>query len=187
MTYLLDTMIVSFFLQANREEELAAASRRCSMVIVDEVRRELENDRDRGGKAFKRWLAASNIELRSIEVGTPASATLSEMLNPVSPSRGRGERASIALAASDASLTFVTHDRGGMWIALREIWSAGERLLGLAVFLRRLFDQGVLQDPTSLDEVMSLAVDPAQRPTWWAAWRASLVPSVAGGTEPPAT
>lgn len=177
MIYLLDTMMVSFFLQADREAELAAAAKRCPMALVDEVRQELENDRDRGGRAFKKWLGTSNIDVRSIEVGSVASTTLVQLLSPTSPRKGRGERASIALAASDASFTLVTHDKGGMWIALREIWIPGERILGLAVFLRRLFDQGALEDPVVLDEVMSLAVDPAQRPTWWASFRAGLSPS----------
>lgn len=38
MTYLLDTMMVSFFLRAGRERELAEAARTLPMAIVDEVR-----------------------------------------------------------------------------------------------------------------------------------------------------
>ena len=173
MTYLLDTMIVSYFLQASREDELAAAAERCPMALVAEVREELENDRERGGRAFKRWLAGSNIEVRPIAVGSPASITLTQLLNPASPSKNRGERASIALSASDASLALVTNDKNGMWIALRELWMPGERILGLPVFLRRVFEQGALKDPVVLDEVMSVAA--VQRPTWWAAFRAGLV------------
>lgn len=52
MTYLLDTMLVSFFLRAGREVELAAAASRCPMAMVDELRQELEKDRRRGG-AFR--------------------------------------------------------------------------------------------------------------------------------------
>lgn len=175
MSYLLDTMIVSFFLQAGCKDALAEASRRCSMVLVDDVRRELENDGSRGGKPFMKWLATSNISVRSIEVGSQTSVTLTQLLNSASPSKGRGERASIALAASDASLTFVSHDKGALWIALRELWLPGERILGLAVFLRRLFEQAALEDPAVLDDVIAIALDPAQRPTWWASWRAGLV------------
>ncbi len=177
MIYLLDTMIVSYFLQAAREGELAAAAKRCPMALVDEVRRELESDRDRGGGPLKKWLAASGIEVRSIAVGSAASTMLDQLLPPASPNKGRGERASIALAASDASLTFVTHDKNGVWLALREIWVPGERILGLAVFLRRLFEAGALTDPIVLDEVVSIALDAAQRPTWWASWRAALAPA----------
>jgi hypothetical protein len=173
VTYLLDTMIVSYFLQAGREDALAAAAKCCSMALVDDVCRELKNDRDRGGRAFEKWLDTSNIAVRSMVVGSPASATLAQLLNAASPNKHRGERASIALTASDASLTFVTNDRNAMWIALRELWMSGERILGLAVFLRRLFEQAALGDPLVLDEVMSVAE--ATRPTWWASWRAGLV------------
>src|SRR5262245_21217005 len=139
MTYLLDTMIVSYFLQAGREAALAAAAGRSAMAVVDEVRQELEGERDRGGKAFRSWVSTSSIEVRAIEVGSAASGTLARLLSPMLPAKGRGERASIALAGSDATLTFVTHDKNGMWLALRELWMPGERVLGLAVFLRRLF------------------------------------------------
>ncbi|MBN1208406.1 MAG: hypothetical protein JXB05_26335 [Myxococcaceae bacterium] len=176
MTYLLDAMIVSYFRQAGHEDALAAAAKRCSMALVDEVRRELEADRSRGGRPFMRWLDTSNIGVRSIAVGSPASATLAQLLNPALPDKGRGERASIALAAHDVSLTFVTNDKNGMWIALRELWMPGERILGLAVFLRRLFEQAALMDPGVVDDVISIAIEAAQRPTWWASWRAGLKP-----------
>jgi len=169
VTYLLDTMVVSYFLQAGREDELSRAAQRCKMALVEEVRQELERDRDRGGQAFRKWLDTSNIDMLSIEVGSNASITLAQLLDPASPTKGRGERASIALAASEDTLTFVTHDKNGMWLALREIW-----ILGLPVFLRRLFEQGVWEDPVVLDQIISLAVVPAQRPTWWASWRAGL-------------
>jgi hypothetical protein len=172
VTYLLDTMIVSYFLQAGREEELAAAARLCPMAIVDDVRRELERDRERGGRAFQRWLDASSLRVLPIEVGSPVSTTLAALLNPATPDKGRGERASIAFAAHEASTTFVTHDKGGLWIALREVWAPGERLLGLPVFLRRLFEAKALTDPGTLDDLISIAVAAEQRPTWWAEWRA---------------
>lgn len=120
------------------------------------------------------WSILSPIEVRSIDVGSDEATTLAQLLNQATPSKGRGERASIAVAAFDASLTLVTHDKGGMWIALRELWMPGERVLGMAVFLRRLLEQRVLEDAVVLDEVISLAVDAAQRPTWWASWRAGL-------------
>ncbi|MEO5725560.1 MAG: hypothetical protein ABI134_32495 [Byssovorax sp.] len=116
--------------------------------------------------------------MRSIEVGSDASATLAQLLNPTSPKKNGGERASIALTACDASLTFVTNDKNGMWIALRELWRPGERILGVAVFLRRLFEQAALQDPLVLDDVLSLAR--SQQPTWWASWRAGLASSGSG-------
>jgi len=184
--YLLDTNIVSYFLQAGRESDLAAAAKSCSMALVDEVRRELENDKVRGGRAFQKWLATSNIEVRPLVVGSPASTTLAHLLNPASPGKGRGERASIALAAHDASLTLVSYDKNGLWLALRELWVPGERILGVEVFLRRLFEQGALKDPAILDEVISNACAGAKRPTWWAPWRVGLAPDSTSDRSPPA-
>jgi hypothetical protein len=59
-------------------------------------------------------------------------------------------------------------DRGGIWIALRELWAPGERLIALAVFLRRLVDAGAL-DGNTADDVMRRSNHVL--PTWWADWR----------------
>jgi hypothetical protein len=174
VTYLLDTMIVSYFLNVQREKELAAATRQCPMSIVDEVRQELVQDKQWGGKAFERWLSTSGIEVRSITVGSDAFITLSKLLNPAAPKGNRGERASIALAASDPSLVLACHDKAAMWIALRELWMPGERILGVSVFLRRLREQHAIEDPAVLDEVIASASPPSHWPTWWSSWRAAM-------------
>ena len=179
MTFLLDTNVVSYFLQAGRERELAEAARCCPMALVDEVFRELKADPHRGGRAFPQWFDDSSIEVRPIEVGSPASVTLARLrsLRPPSsnlppPNKDLGERASIALASSDNSLTFVAHDRNAMWIALRELWETGERFIGVPVFLRRLFDVGALSEPAVADEIIA-QIKPAQ-PTCWSQWRSGL-------------
>lgn len=172
MTYLLDTMVISYFLQAGREAALADAAQRCPMAIVDEVRDELERDRKRGGKTFRAWLATSGVNVMPIIVGSPASETLAALVSPASPTKNLGERACIALASSDPSLTLVTHDKGAAWIALRELWMPGERVLGLAAFLRRVATDGF--DATVVDDLAAVALDPGQKPTWWAPWRAGL-------------
>jgi hypothetical protein len=84
--------------------------------------------------------------------------------------RGRGERASIALAASDADLVFAGMDKGAMWIALRELWTPGERMIALPVFLRRLVDAGAFSGDAA-DDVMRHSNQIF--PTWWADWRAA--------------
>jgi hypothetical protein len=174
VTCLLDTMIVSYFLEVDCERELANAAKVVPMAIVEEVRRELRNHRTRGGRNFDKWLETSNIEVCSIMVGSPASVTLAQLLRPEAPADGRGERASIALAASDPSLTFVTHDNAATIMAIRELWTEGEHVLGLAAFLRRLFERGALTDHDAAQEIMSLAYAAApQWPTWWATWRAA--------------
>jgi hypothetical protein len=172
VTYLLDTNVVSYFLQAAREADLAKAATTSTMALVEAVQGELENDPKRGGKAFRKWLDGSRIKVRGIELGTPAHATLAALVGPTSTTRNLGERASVALAASDPTLTFVANDKNGLVLALREIWSPGERVLGLAVFLRRLVEEGSLADPTAIDDVMATAN--AQQPSWWVAWRASV-------------
>jgi hypothetical protein len=170
--YLLDTNVVSYFLQSAREMELAAAAAICPMVIVGEVRRELELDKHRGGPSFTKWLASSNIDSADILVGSPAASTLGQLTKGTATGRDLGERASIAMAAHDPSLTFVANDKSAMWIALRELWEPGDRIVGVAPFLRRGFDAGAIDDPGVLDDVIALV--PHQRPTWWAAWRGSI-------------
>ena len=175
MTCLLDTMIVSYFLNTDYEQSLASAAKVFPMAIVEEVRRELRDHPELGGHAFDRWLSTSNIDVRPILVGSPAAATLTQLLKLTASAQGLGERASIALAGSDSSLTFVTHDKGALSIAVRELWMAGERVLGLAPFLRRLFESSALTELDALDEIMSLAcTGVAQWPTWWATWRAGV-------------
>lgn len=186
MTYLLDTMIISYFLQAQREDALARAAALCRVAIVDEVRRELEVDTKRGGRPFTRWLSASGIVTRAIEVGSPAHSTLVALVGASSTNKNLGERASIALAASDSSLTFVSNDTNGLRLALREIWAPGERILGIAVFLRRLVEQGAVDDLSALDDVMKIVVNSTQlQSTWWASWRAGL--AAASAASPVAT
>jgi hypothetical protein len=173
-TFLLDTNIVSSFLQAGREQELAGAGQRVSLAIVDEVRRELEADAHRGGKPFATWLVGSNISIRRIALGSEAAATFAQLLHPKDPHKDLGERASIALVASEPALVLVTHDKNALWIAIREIWRGSAQLMGIAPFMRLLFEQGALTDPDIADEVLKLSGPLEQRPTWWASWRTEL-------------
>jgi hypothetical protein len=180
VTYLLDTCVVSYFLQGGRERELAAAARRCPMAVVEQVARELEGDPGRGGQPFTRWLSASGIEVRPLLTTSPAFSVFAQLRSAnEKKERHSGERASIALAAFDDTLSFVTNDQGAVWIALRELWTPGERLLGLFVFLRRLFDIEALRDPSVVDDVLRHA-NTKIRPTCWPSWWAGLV---AGGAE----
>jgi hypothetical protein len=64
------------------------------------------------------------------------------------------KRASVALSLDEAGLIFVTHDKNSAWLALRETWSPGERLLGVAPFLRRLYEAKALTDAAVLDDVI---------------------------------
>ena len=168
MTYLLDTQVVSFFFQARRHDELAAAAASSPLAIVDDVHGELAEDPTRGA-LFRRWFPTSHIELRSVEVGSAEEALLTRLATGLTTSRGRGERASIAVAATDARFVFTGMDRGAMWIALRELWTPGERLIGLPVFLRRMVELAALPREAA-DDVMRHSNQVL--PTWWADWRA---------------
>lgn len=170
MTYLLDSNILSCFLQCRREAELASAAARVSLAIVEEVRVELEADPQRG-RGFATWFRASNIAPRVIELGSHPHATLADLAVGLSGSRGRGlgERASIALAVHDADLVFVTSDKGALWIALGELHARGERIIGLPVFLRRLHEDGGLSVDAARDV---MTVSSLRKPTWWAGWLA---------------
>jgi hypothetical protein len=168
-TYLLDAQVVSYFLQARREDELAAAAAAVPCVIVDEVRGELVADPTRGA-LFERWLPLSHLEVIAISLGTPADLLLASLRVGIPARGGLGERASIALAATNNDLVFAGMDKGAMWIALRELWAPGERIIALPVFLRRLVDAGALGGDTA-DDVMRRSQQVF--PTWWADWRAT--------------
>jgi hypothetical protein len=169
LTYLLDNNVVSYFLHGRREADLMDAARRCSLAIADEVSKELKRSSRDGGR-FKAWFAGGAIASLAIAVGSEVDATY-QALTPPTTERGKGERASIALAASDPSLVLVANDRNAMWLALAELHHAGERMIGVPVFLRRLHEQAGLV-PDAIDAVV--AWYPGRRPTWWADWRAKL-------------
>jgi len=167
--YLLDNNVVSYFLHCRREAELMAAAIRCPIATADDVHAELLRSRSHGDR-FKKWFEAGVIKNLEIVVGSEVDATLQSL--PVSnPARGKGERASIALAAHDPSLVFVANDQNAMWLALAELHAPGERMIGVPVFLRRLREQAELS-VDAIDDVMDMRQ--GRRPTWWAPWRASL-------------
>lgn len=166
--YLLDNNVVSYFWNAGREGELAAASQRVALGICEEVRDESEKMR---GKRFRDWLTKSAIQVRGIELGSAAHRTLIALHPDVGVLKDLGERASIALCAHDRDLVFVANDKKALWLALRELHLRGERILGLLVFLRRLHEDGGLP-PEALDEVVTISQH--STPTWWRDFRASL-------------
>jgi hypothetical protein len=171
VTHLLDTNVVSYFLQASREKELSDAAKVIPMAIVAEVRDELAADTKRGGASFAKWLAGSGIAVKELLVGSPAANALAQLASGAATAKNLGERASVALSLVEPGFTFVTHDKNGAWLALRETWAPGDRLLGVAPFLRRLVEAKALTKAAALDDLIPYA---EPRPSWWGAWRASL-------------
>ncbi|MCX5743171.1 MAG: hypothetical protein NT062_11825 [Proteobacteria bacterium] len=162
-------LMVSYFLQSHCEADLMSAADRCELAIADEVARELAAAQ-RDGARFKRWFAGGRIAGLAILVGSEVDQTYQD-LTPPTTLRGKGERASIALAVHDPSFVLVANDRNAMWLALAELHHPRERMIGVPVFLRRLHvDAGL--PTTTLDAVIDTYQ--GRRPTWWAPWRASL-------------
>lgn len=146
-----------------------AASKRCPMAVADEVIVELNKHPSDGGR-FKKAFEGGSIASIEIVVGSDVDA-IYESLKTSTSDRGKGERASIAIAAHDPSLVFVANDKNAMWLALAELHAPGERMIGVPVFLRRLQEQANLSTD-AIDAVMR--VWNGRRPSWWAPWRATL-------------
>ncbi len=169
MAYLLDNNILSYFWNTGHERDLAAAGQRVDLSICEEVRDEAA--RNFGPTKLQAWLDKGPIQMRGIEVGSTAHATLMDLHPDMSILKDLGERASIALCAHDPSLVFVANDKKALWLALRELHARGERIVGLLVFLRRLHEDAGLS-PEAIDDVAKISGH--STPTWWRDFRAPL-------------
>ncbi len=173
-SYLLDTNVVSYFLNTRRHDALRDVAALVRLAIVEEVRVELEAHRTLG-PFVKKWLPKTKLDVKSIMVGSVEHARYVALKPNVVTLRDVGERASIAVAATDPSLVFVASDKNALWLALRELHEPGERILGLPVWLRRLHAEAAL-DATVIDDVATASGVPY--PTWWTDWRASIARTV---------
>lgn len=167
--FLLDANIVSYFLQLRREGDLARAVIHFPSGIAEEVRQELTNAPQLGAR-FVRWLGGSGLGVLPILIGSKADQILVQLQPAASVSSDAGERASIALASADPSLIFVTTDKAASLLALRELWTPGERVLALQPFLRRLVDADALPGDAAEDV---LRQSNQATPSWWPAWRSA--------------
>lgn len=171
-TYLLDNNILSYFLNADRKNDLKRIADVLPLVVVQEVHEEALRHGERGGE-YKNWQPGSGIAIRGIPVGGKGSGCLAQLRTDTSGLKDLGELASIALAVEDESLVLVMNDKNGLWIALRELVTPGERVLRLTTFLRRAHDAVGLTDECvrALAKKAQINVAP---PTWWAEWSATL-------------
>lgn len=169
-TYLLDTNIISYFLNGDHLAELSRMTSVVQLALVDEVRTELEGHPTRGS-TFLSWLPGSGLKVIEIVVGSPAHTKLLALSPALSARRGRGERASIAVAAVDPELVFVANDKNALWLALRELHSEHSRIIGVFTFLRWCREQAALS-LGAIDDVAKASG--AGRPSWWPEWRVAL-------------
>jgi hypothetical protein len=185
--FLLDANVLVDFQSAELLPTLMQASHRVSMAVAENVFDEvtLPKTTDSSEMVGKKRLAAtaflqSKIDKIEIYPGTPSTwtsaATLMQGLLALRVNaklKDHGEAASIAVAASDANLLFVTGDKNAVWWALNELFHTGERIMLVPVFIRKLFESLAL-DANGVRRVASRATSHGPVPSWWASWLAGL-------------
>ena len=172
--YLLDTNVVAYFLHANQRSELSKIAEAMPLAVVEEVHQELLGDTRHGGE-YRKWLPTTRIQRREIFVGGLGAACLGKLRKKSGGAKDLGEHASIALAASEPDLLFVTNDQKAAWLAQRELVTEGERVLGFWAFLYRMqsvtqMRRGVVESLAKVARVVD------HEPTWWSDWIAGLPP-----------
>ena len=95
------------------------------------------------------------------------------LLSRLRTNKDQGEAASIALAAGDAGLLFVTGDKTAVLWALNELFHTGERVMRVPVFVRTLLGRGAL-DASTVKGVADRATSHGAVPSWWASWMMGL-------------
>lgn len=183
--YLLDANIFIVSQRAERLGQLASAAGVVSCAVVDDVSDELTIAK-RGKpltdamREAARILDEGRIHRIKILPNTPADVIRTELSKRV----GKGEAASIAIAAQDLDLVFVSDDAkavaGGPKL-YRELPGEVGRIMGLHAFLRTLVERGALAKAVAR-EISTIAklssnLDP---PLWWEAWEQ---PAPLGGGE----
>lgn len=128
---------------------------------------EARNEARRRARRARELLESSPLGVLDIPLLSPAAARFAAFRQGRSTDNDAGEAESVALAAFDADLVFVTNDRRAAWLACREL---GQRVTTMPWFLRRLVEQGALAVPEA-DAIAQ--TDPKLVPHWWSDWVAS--------------
>jgi hypothetical protein len=170
--YLLDNNIVSYFFNADLQADLARIAGALTLAIVREVHEEAPRHATKGA-VYEKWLPSSGVTVRDIAVGSPGSGILADLQLSTGSLSDLGEFASIAIASEDPSLIFVTNDKAALWIALRELYAPGERVIRFPTFLRRAHDAVGLSQAAVTKLAKHAQVSDAP-PTWWSAWLTTL-------------
>lgn len=173
-TLLLDANVLSYFFNAGRKQELAAVAAALQLAVVEEVDREARQHKQRGVE-YMRWQPTSGIVVRPLALGGTGATVLAALRGASTGLKDVGELASIGLAVEDPTLRFVTNDKGGAWIAMRELVDTDDRVIRFWRFLRDAqAAAGLRRD--AVRDVAAQAHLQHDAPLWWAAWVASLSP-----------
>jgi hypothetical protein len=173
--YLLDTGIVLGFQKSGHLDALTDSARVLPIGLVEEVYDEITDPRgDRHKKAAAEAQTAidgSRIEVRSIALGSAAAQTMGTLrLGKTSRTADLGEAASIAVAAHDPVLTFVTNDAAASLRALQELRG---RTLSFHPFLALVVEAGGLSSERAAHiakAIQALSDWRATHPHWWERW-----------------
>lgn len=182
MTFLLDTNVLVDFQDAQLLPALVDAARTIDMAVAEKVFDEvtLPKADDSNGIVGKKLQAAAALQgapIKKIEIlpGTQEATLMQALLAPLKTvkEKDQGEAASIAIAASDAGLLFVTGDKTAVLWALNELFHTGERVMRVPVFIRTLFQSGALP-ASAVKRVAKFAASHGAVPSWWQSWLAAL-------------
>lgn len=182
MTFLLDANVLLDFQNSGALSALVQASLTVDMAVAEKVFDEttLVKDGDSSdtvGKKRQAGLALQGARLAKIEIlpGTPEAVLMQTLLAGLQTvkEKDQGEAASIAVAAGDARLLFVTGDKTAVLWALNELFSTGERVMRVPFFVRILFDAGALS-ASVVRQVSERVTSHGAVPSWWMSWLAGL-------------
>jgi len=182
VTFLLDANVLLDFQNAGELPALVQAAQRVDMAIAEEVYEEVTHPKaghspELIGKKRQAKLALDAGWIRTIEIlpGSESAILKQQLLagHQTLKDKDRGEAASIAIAASDAGLLFVTGDKTAVLWALNELFHSGERVMRVPVFVRTLFDRGALPGAV-VKRVAERAAGHGVPPSWWASWLGGL-------------
>lgn len=182
MTFLLDTNVLLDFQNAGFLPALVQAAQVVGMAVAEKVFDEVtlpkaDDSSDLVGKKRQAAAALRGAAIAMIEIipGTPQAALMQALLAPLQTvkEKDQGEAASIAIAASDARLLFVTGDKTAVLWGLNELFHTGERIMRVPVLVRTLFERGALP-AIAAKGVAQRAASHGAVPSWWDGWVAAL-------------
>jgi len=170
------------FQKARHLDALTEASAHVPLIMVEEVYDEVTDPRngkhaDAASRA-KFAIDGSKINRRSIALGSIHATTFASLrTGKSSATADLGEAASIALAAHDASLTFVSNDAAATLRGLQELRG---RTLSFHPFVAVLVERGALtmaKAGTLATAIRALGDWKATHPLWWDNWLAAAGPN----------